>query len=258
MLLAIDIGNSNVVFGLFKDDVMLATYRLEADQARTEDEFASLLINCLSISGYNYKSINGVIISSTKQSLNPLLEKLSQKYFNITPLIVGPKLKTGIKIKIDEPKSLGADLLVGAVASQAKYGGNCLIIDMGTATSFTIVTEDKEFIGGCIYPGLKTSSSALSSKTSALPHINFEIPVQIVNKDTVKALQAGLMYGYAYMLDGLVKNIKKEFDKPLKVILTGGLALKIIDLIDFDCTYDENLLLDGLRILYHRNISRTI
>lgn len=258
MLLVIDIGNSNVVFGLFHNDIMLATYRLEADQARTEDEFASLLINCLNIDSYDYRKIDGVIISSTKQSLNPLLEKLSQKYFNITPLIVGPGLKTGVKIKIDEPKTLGADLLVGAVASQTKYGGNCLIIDMGTATSLTIVNEDKEFIGGCFYPGLKTSSSALSSKTSALPHINFEIPEQIINKDTVKALQSGLMYGYAYMLDGLVKNIMKEFNKPLNVILTGGLALKIIDLLDFDFIYDENLLLDGLRILYHRNITKTI
>ncbi len=253
MLLTIDIGNSNIVLGVYKDNDLLETFRLEANHARTEDEFATQIISCLDLVGLDYHQISGIIISSTKLSINPMFEKLAHKYFKIKPIFVNSKLKSGIKIKIDDPKSLSPDILVGIVSAYQKYGTECLVIDMGTATTMTILNGEKEYIGGVIFTGLRTSVSALADKTASLPHIDLDIPDHVICKETVSAMQAGLLYGYAAMIDGMIKKMDEEYGKKLKVILTGGLGNKIYKLLNEEVILDDNLLLDGLNYLYYKN-----
>lgn len=257
MLLTIDIGNSNVVLGVYQQDNLKATFRIEADNYKTSDEYASIIIKCLDLKDIDYHFINATIISSTKSSLNITFEKLCQEYFKTKAIFVGANYPTDLIFKIDEPATIGTDLLVGAVAANYKYGGNCLIIDMGTATTMTIVTAEKEYIGGCILPGLKTSSSALASKASALPLINFEFPEKVIGTNTIDAMQSGLMFGYAVMLDAMIDKFQVEFNKPLKIIVTGGMAGFVKGLKN-TVIIDNDLLLDGLKYLYDQNLRREI
>lgn len=253
MLLAIDIGNSNILFGVYSEDRLLETFRLETDLSRTEDEFSSLIISCLNNFGINYKKISGIIISSVVLSINPIFEVLAEKYFKTKAIFVGPNLKSGIAIKIEQPKTLGPDILTGIVGAQFKYGGDCLVIDLGTATTMTILTDNREYIGGIVYPGIKTSISSLAKSTSALPFVDLEVPDHVICKETIQAMQSGLMYGYASMIDGMVIRMEKEYGKKLKVIITGGLASNIEKILDTKVILDEDLLLDGLNYLYKKN-----
>lgn len=253
MLLAIDIGNSNIVLGVYDHDKLIDSFRLEANHARTEDEFATQIINCLELGEIDYHKVSGMIISSTKLAINPIFDKLAAKYFKIKPIFVNSKLKSGIKIKIDDPKSLAPDILVGIVSAYQKYGSEILVIDMGTATTMTILNSDLEYIGGIIFTGLRTSVSALADNTSSLPHIDLDVPNHVICKETVSAMQAGLLYGYAGMIDSLIRKMNKEYQKPLKVILTGGLGNIIHNLLEEEVILDDNLLLDGLNYLYYKN-----
>lgn len=258
MLLAIDIGNSNILCGIYKKDELVATFRLESDQSRTEDEFSTQIIGCLSNLELDYRNIKGIIISSTTMAINPIFEKMCLKYFNTKPMFVGPNIKSGVIIKIEHPKTLGPDILVGIVAAKNKYGLECLVVDLGTATTMTIINDKNEYIGGIVYPGIKTSIKALAQNTATLPVIDLEVPDKIICGETVQALQAGLMYGYASMLDGMIEKMEAEYGKKLKVIFTGGLASKIVDIVKRDVILDEDLLLDGLKYLYDKNIVKSI
>ncbi|MDR3215197.1 MAG: type III pantothenate kinase [Bacilli bacterium] len=253
MILVVDVGNSNICFGVYEDNKLLCVFRLESSTSRTEDELASLIISCLNNYNINYLNIKGMIIASVILSLNQVFEKLAQTYFKTKPLFVGPSLKSGIAIKIEQPKTLGADILVGHVGAKAKYGNNCMIIDIGTATTMTILNNKDEYIGGLVYPGIKASANALATETSLLPIIDIEIPKQVICKETIMAMQAGLMYGYACMLDGMIDKIETEYGHKLKIILTGGLAYMVLELLNHEVILDENLVLDGLNILYHKN-----
>lgn len=253
MLLAIDVGNSNIVFGVYNNNKLLDTFRLDTDLSRTEDEFSSLIISCLNNFGINYKRITGIIISSVVLSINPIFEKLANKYFKTKAIFVGPALKSGIAIKIEQPKTLGPDILTGIVGAHQKYGKDCLVIDLGTATTMTILNDKKEYIGGIVYPGIKTSISSLATNTSTLPFIDLEVPDHVICKDTIVAMQSGLMYGYASMIDGMVKRMENEYGNKLKVIITGGLASIIEEILDTEVILDEELLLDGLNYLYNKN-----
>lgn len=257
MLLTIDIGNSNIVFGVYQQDNLKATFRIDASNQRTTDEYACTIIKCLELKGIDAQFINATIISSTKSSLNSIFEQLCLEYFKTKAIFVSSEFKTDLTFKIDAPSTMGPDLLVGAVAANYKYGGNCLIIDMGTATTMTIITKDKEYIGGSILPGLKTSSSALASKTSALPLINLEFPDKVIGTNTISAMQSGLMFGYACMIDAMIDRFKAEFAQELKVIITGGMA-GFIQGLNNEVVVDDHLLLDGLKYLYYQDLKQRI
>lgn len=253
MLLTIDVGNSNIVIGIYNNNTLLNTFRLETNLNKTEDEFASTIIACFEVFNLDYKKVDGVIISSVILAINPILEKMATKYFNSKVIFVGPNLKSGIAIKIDQPKTLGPDLLAGVVGAKIKFGLNCLVIDLGTATTMSILNENSEFIGGVVLPGLKTSVNSLTSGASNLPYINLEIPKQVICKDTITCMQSGLLYGYASMIDGLINKMQKEYVQKLTIILTGGLSEVIIELLENEVIHDENLVLDGLNHLYYKN-----
>lgn len=253
MLLCVDIGNSNILFGVYKDNELLDTFRIESNLSRTEDEFAAVIITCLANFDIDYHDIDGVIISSVILSINPIFEKVFSKYFNVKAMFVNNNLKSGIAIKIDQPKTLAPDILIGAVGAKQKFDDNCLVIDVGTATTLTIVTKNNEYIGGLICPGLKSSANSLVESTAVLPAFDLEIPDHVICKETIPALQAGLMYGYACMVNGLVDKLIAEFNDDLKIIITGGLAEKLMPLLQKEIILDDNLLLDGLNYLYHKN-----
>lgn len=258
MLMTIDVGNSNIKFGVYQHDELIYSFRLNSDIERTEDEFGSVVLTNLRNASINYREIRQIIIASVILTTNAILEKFVTKYLRAKAVFVGPNIKSEMAIKIEQPKTLGADLLVGAVGAKHKYGANCLIVDMGTVTKMYVINDSSEFIGGAICPGLKTSAIAISKSTSLLPLVDLEVPANVIGKETIVSIQSGLMYGYAAMIDGMIKKINKEYGQELKVILTGGLANSIIDIIEAEVIYDENLLLDGLKILHHLNMSKGV
>lgn len=256
MLLTMDVGNSQIVLGIYQDAKLITTLRLATQINRTEDEYGTLLIAALKNQGIDYQKINDVIIASVVLSINSVLEKLVNKYFKIEPIFVGPTLKSGIQLKIEQPKTLGADILVGSVAAHEKYGGDVLVIDFGAATTMTIITKDKEYIGGAILPGIKTSVDSLASKTNSLPFLDLEIPSSVIAKDTISSMQAGSMYGYACMVEGMIAKMSKEYQKPLQAVITGGYAKQLLPLLSKDIIFDETLILDGLYYLYQKNLKK--
>ena len=253
MLLAIDVGNSNTVVGLYEGDELLTHWRVRTVADHTIDEYGMLILNLYRTSKVGSRSISNIIISCVVPSMLNILEPLCKKYFHVTPLIVGPGIKTGMPIYYDNPKEVGADRVVNAVAAHEKYEGNLIIVDFGTATTFDYVTQKGEYMGGCIAPGVVISSEALFEKASKLPRVELSRPKSVVARDTVSSMQAGIMFGYAGLVDGLVDRIKKETKTESTVIATGGLASVIAAetrTIDF---VDEMLTLEGLRIIFLRN-----
>jgi type III pantothenate kinase len=254
MLLVIDVGNTNTVVGLYDGDKLLNHWRVRTVTDHTVDEYGMLLLNLYKTSKIGPDSINAVIISCVVPSMLNILEPLCQKYFHLTPLIVGPGIKTGMPIYYDNPKDVGADRVVNAVAAHEKYEGNLIIVDFGTATTFDYITKKGEYMGGCIAPGVVISSEALFEKASKLPPVEFSSPKFVVARDTVSSIQAGIMFGYAGLVDGIVNRIKEETKTESTVIATGGLAKVMtaeagsIDLVD------EMLTLEGLKIIHSRNI----
>lgn len=253
-ILVLDIGNTNITFGLYQNKLLLTTFRLQTIVDKTEDEYAILVINTIHYLKLTINDISGMIISSVVADLNQTFEKLATKYFSIEPIFVGPKIKSGIAIKIEQPKSLGPDLLAGAFAAQSKYGNNCLIVDLGTATTMIVVNDKKELIGGSILIGLETSLKSLISNTSALPSVSLQFPDKVICKDTISCIQSGIMYGYTSMIKGMISLIEREYQGQLKVVLTGGHALRIKPYLDDSIIFDDNLVLDGLCELYYKNI----
>jgi len=254
MLLVIDVGNSNTVVGLYHDDQLLNYWRIRTVSDHTIDEYGMLLLNLYSTSKTSSKSINAVIISCVVPSMLNILEPLCRKYFHVTPLIVGPGIKTGMPIYYDNPKEVGADRVVNAVAAHEKYEGNLIIVDFGTATTFDYVSEKGEYMGGCIAPGVVISSEALFEKASKLPPVELSRPKFIVARDTVSSIQGGIMFGYAGLVDGIVNRIKKETGTESTVIATGGLAKVITEQTESIDLVDEMLTLEGLKIIYSRNV----
>jgi len=253
MLLCIDIGNTNTVFGVFDSNILLAEFRVESNLHHTADEYGVKFLELFRYNGLNPHQIDGVIIASVVPSLDTIYDRMIKKYFRIAPLFVGPGIKTGIKIKTDNPKQLGADILVGAVASLNKYGAPFIIVDMGTAITLFYVNADKELIGGIITPGIRTSYLGLFSKTSKLEEVKFDNPPNIIGKDTITCIQSGMIFGTASLIDGLIRKMKKECGDDSKAIITGGEAATIKDFLEEEVVYDENLLLDGLRIIFQKN-----
>lgn len=259
MLLAFDVGNSNIVLGVFKDGNLITNWRIETDTKKSADEYGMLVTQLFKYDGLDPEEVQDIIISTVVPSVLFTLQHLAMKYFNKRAIIVESGVKTGLVVKYDNPKQVGADRIVNAVAAIHKYGGPLIIIDFGTATTFCAVTDKAEYLGGTIAPGLKISSDALFEKTSKLPKVELEEPGHTICKNTIQSMQSGLVYGHMGMVDYIVKKMKKELeeitdsDKKVTVVATGGLSTLIdggVDCIDY---VDKMLTLEGLELIYEKN-----
>jgi type III pantothenate kinase len=253
MILCIDIGNTNTVCGVYEKEHLIAQFHLESNLHHTADEYGVDFLWMFNYNDMNYQDVKGVIIASVVPALDSIYERMVKKYFKLDPIFVGPGIKTGIHIKTDNPKQLGADILVGAVASLQKYGTPSIIIDMGTAITLFYLDKNKELLGGIITPGVRTSYLGLFSKTSRLEEVKMDSPPSVIGKDTITCIQSGMVYGTASMIDGLIRKIKKEIGHNSKVVLTGGESSIIKNFLEEEVIYDENLILDGLRFIYYKN-----
>ena len=253
MILAIDIGNTNIVIGVFQDKKLLANWRLATDRNRTQDEYGVVLKELFSLANISMQSIEGVMMSSVVPPVNGLLEAMVKKYFGLNPLIVGPGIKTGISIKTDNPREVGADRIVNAVAAYSLYGGPLIIVDFGTATTFCCVTAKGEYLGGAIAPGIGISTEALFARAAKLPRVELMKPQSVIGKNTIASMQSGIIYGFAGQVEMLVKRIKLEMGTDAQVIATGGLAAAIAQEARVIDKIVPSLTLTGLRIIYERN-----
>lgn len=253
MILAIDIGNTNVVIGGFEDHRIEFTARIATDVRRTEEQYAAEIFQILNLYSYSAEKMEGSIISSVVPPLTTILKTALEKITGKKPLTVGSGLKTGLNIKIDNPASLGADRVADTVAAINEYPLPILVIDMGTATTMSVTNKDGEFIGGAIMPGLRLSLEALSTKTSLLPHIDLTEPKSVIGRNTTDAMNSGMIFGTSAMVDGMIERIEEEMGEEITVVTTGGLAKNITPHCRHKIINDPNLLLKGLRILYYKN-----
>lgn len=254
MLLVFDVGNTNMVLGIYEGKELKNYWRISTDKAKTSDEYGMLINNLFQYDNVDKDLIKDIIISSVVPNVMHSLENFCIKYFNKQPLIVGPGIKTGLNIKYDNPKQVGADRIVNAVAAIEKYKSPMIIIDFGTATTFCAISEHGEYLGGTIAPGIKISSEALFQRASKLPRVELLKPGTTICKNTVSAMQSGIIYGYVGLVDKIIYMMKKELgNDDIKVIATGGLSSLIASETDsIDCV-DKNLTLDGLKIIYDKN-----
>jgi type III pantothenate kinase len=256
MLLVIDVGNTNTVLGLYDGDKLVHDWRIRTEIDHTIDEYGVLILNLYQTSRMKIneiKAVSAIIISCVVPPMLNILEPLCIKYFNLKPLIVGPGIKTGMPIFYDNPKEVGADRIVNAVAAYDKYKQDSIIVDFGTATTFDYVSKKGEYMGGCIAPGIVISSEALFERASKLPRVEFSRPKTVITKDTVSAMQAGIMFGYAGLVDGIVGRMKAEVKSEPLVIATGGLAKVVASETKSIDKIEEMLTLEGLRIIYNLN-----
>ncbi len=253
MILAIDIGNTNIVLGCIEGKNILKEARMATDTLKTSDQYCAELKSMLDLLEVSVKKIEGVIISSVVPPVLNSFKTAILKLTGITPLVVGPGIKTGLNILLDNPALAGGDLIVGAVAALDQYQPPLLIIDMGTATTITALDANGSFLGGSIFPGVKISAEALSGKTAQLPAISLEAPQKAIGRNTVDCMRSGLMMGTAAMLDGMIDRMEAELGSPATVIATGGIARFIIPMCKREMIYDKDLLLKGLRIIYENN-----
>lgn len=257
MIFVIDVGNTNIVLGVIEGKKLMADWRMSTDPPKTADEYGMTVRNLFQSAGYDMKMIDGIAISSVVPNLMYSIEHMIRKYFNIEPVIVGPGIKTGINIKYDNPKEVGADRIVNAVAAHEIYGGPLIIIDFGTATTFCAVTSWGDYLGGAIVPGVKIASEALFSKAAKLPRIELVKPPTVICKNTIQSMQAGIIYGYVGQVDFIVNKMKGEMkryeNKEPFVIATGGLAKLIASESTTINEINGFLTLEGLRIIYEKN-----
>lgn len=254
MLLAIDLGNTNIKYGVFDGEKLVASFRVSSRISRTADEYGSVLVGLLTDSGISKADITGIIFSSVIPALNYTICHMCEFFFGVSPLIVGPGIKTGLNIKADNPKEVGADIIVNSVSAYTKYGGPAVVIDFGTATTFDVINEKCELLGVVIAPGIKTSLEGLATKTAQLPMVELDAPKTVIGKNTKHCMQAGIIFGFAGLVENIIKNIKKELKvDEIKVIATGGLGEIIAKETRSITVVDRTLTLEGLRTIYQLN-----
>lgn len=254
MLLVFDVGNTNIVLGLYDGDKMIYHWRAATNELKTADEYAASLGMMFQLDGVTFDMVTDIIISSVVPPVNPTLEYLCRRYFHVEPMMVGPGMKTGLNILYDNPRELGADRIVNAVAGITLYGGPLIIIDLGTATTFCAIDEKKRYLGGAVTPGIGISMEALFQRASKLPRIELTPAASVICKNTVSAMQSGIYYGAIGQVDGIVRRMKKEMGyKEIKVIATGGLADLIASQSETIDVIDPLLTLKGLYILFKKN-----
>ena len=255
MILTIDIGNTNIVLGGFVNEELKFVARIATNPNKTEDEYATKIRSILALHNVEKSEVSGAIISSVVPPLNSIVKKAVKLIYNVDPLLVGPGIKTGINIHCDNPSSVGADLICACVAAHHIYGSPSLIIDMGTATKIMVMDKSGTFIGVSIIPGVGMGLKALASDTAQLPQISLEAPKSVIGKNTVDCMKSGVVFGNASLIDGMIDRFNDEMGQNLKVYATGGLASTIIPHCKHKISIDENLVLNGLKIIYDKNKS---
>lgn len=257
VLLAIDVGNTNIVFGVYEGNKLINDWRISTDRNKTSDEYGILFEQILKYHGLYPKDVDDVIISSVVPPIMHTLITMSIKYFGKKPMLIEPGIKTGINIKYDDPRELGADRIVNAVAAYSKYGGPLIIVDFGTAITFCVISKNGDYLGGAIAPGIKISSEALFSRTSKLPKVELVKPKNVIGKNTVNSIQSGLIYGYVglvdYIIERIMEEIKDQEGVVENIIATGGFASLIGTESRYINRIDKLLTLEGLRIIYEKN-----
>lgn len=253
MILAVDIGNTNIVIGCMEQEKIYFVERVSTDTSRTELEYVVEFKTLLELYRIGPGEITGCIIASVVPPLNNVVKTAMEKMFHLTPLLVGPGIKTGLNILMDNPAQVGADLIVNAVAGLQYYGAPIIMIDMGTATTISVVDEKKNYIGGMILPGVKVSLDSLVNRTSQLPRISLEPPKKVIGKNTIDCMKSGIIIGQAACMDGMIERIREELKYPAAVVATGSLAGSIIPYCRQKVIYDNELTLKGLNIIYRKN-----
>jgi type III pantothenate kinase len=271
MLLALDVGNTNTVLGLYRLDVpapapgassatrpedqreQVAHWRVTTHRTQTSDEYGVLFVNLFNMHGLSVDKVTHIIISSVVPPVESTLRRVCEKYFHLEPLFVEPGIKTGMPVLVDNPTELGADRLANAIAAFERYGGPCIVVDFGTATTFDVISAKGEYLGGAISPGLGISADALFARAARLGRVDIRRPQKVIGTNTVAHLQSGLYYGYIGLVDGIIERMIKEIGTEVRVIATGGLARQISGDSRYIAQIDDMLTLDGLRILFERN-----
>jgi type III pantothenate kinase len=254
MILVFDVGNTNIVLGAYKGDKLLDFWRVSTDTQKTADEYGIIIKQMFIHEGYSIDDVKAVIISSVVPPIMYTLEHMTRKYFKKEPLVIGPGIKTGMNIKYDNPKEVGADRIVNAVAGYEMYGGPLIIVDFGTATTYCAISKNGEYLGGAISPGVRISMDALYQRTAKLPRVELLKPDSVICKNTINSIQSGVIFGYVGQVDYIVRRMKKELgDENTKVIATGGLSKLIASESETIDVVNGLLTLEGLRIIYDRN-----
>ncbi|HEX8145312.1 MAG TPA: type III pantothenate kinase [Pyrinomonadaceae bacterium] len=252
MLLVIDVGNTNTSLGVYDGERLVADWRLTTERARTVDEYGVHARNLFALAGIDFQAITAVAVASVVPPLNYTLKRMSEVYFDRTPLFIDHTVETGLKILYQPPGDVGADRIVDAVAAIHKYGAPCIIVDFGTATTFDAINERGEYLGGVITPGITISSDALFARTARLPRVEIKRPSSVIGTSTIGSMQSGLYYGYAGLVDGILRRMIEELGGSPRVIATGGLAPLIATGSELIETIDDTITLEGLRLIYER------
>lgn len=253
MLLAIDIGNTNVTFGVFEGERIRTTWRVSTAIHRTSDEYANIMLSLMERQGVTTDRIRDVVICSVVPPLLIIFEEVCKRYLKKSPLVVEAGVKTGIRIDMDNPREVGPDRIVNAVAAHQLYGGPVIVIDMGTATTLDVVSKDGRYIGGAIAPGIIISTEALFTRTAVLPRIELALPKKAIGRNTIAAMQSGVVFGYIGLIEGIVSRIQAELDEKARVVAAGGLASLIVGASNIIDTVNPDLTLIGLRMIWELN-----
>jgi type III pantothenate kinase len=257
MLLTLDVGNTNTVLGVFRGKELVANWRLSTARDQTIDEYGILTRDLFTLANLEPREIGGVIISSVVPQLNSRLAGMAERYFSKKALFVEPGIKTGMPVQYDNPSEVGADRVVNGVAAFEKYGGPCVVVDFGTATTFDAVSAKGEYLGGVIAPGIGISADALFERTARLPRVDIREPARVIGTNTVGSIQSGLYYGYLGLVDSILERVLAELGAGTKVVATGGLAPLMSKGSKYITAVDDLLTLDGLRIIWERNTRKT-